>query len=972
MACPDENTLVAFASGALPMADAARVEEHLDGCAVCFALVAELARTAPEEAEPTQMLPLGDDLIEDPEPTQHAAPSPRRVEPAGVALPPPRAAVRPPTRGIGDASTHGQLDTPSAPMPALITNETVVARVIVTPAPTPVRPARPPPQIGRYTLLHRIGLGESGAVYAAQDREFQRRVALRLLNAPAPEPGIEPPWQAAARALARVTHPNLLTVFEAGCVDDHPYIATELVEGITLAQWLRASSHSWRERLEKFVAAAGGLEAAHAVGVVHGGFRPSNVLLDEQGRARVTDFGLDTNNPFHDEARTVVRGNPLELEASGSVVIGARTQAYAAPEQYEGRIEARTDQFAWCSALFEALFERLPFDAPDPAQLRARVLSGVPPDIPLRSDVPDWLVAILLRGLARDPERRFASMGALLAAIGAAQRRRRALLRGGLIGTAALVAVTTLVAVLRPGEAPCGDTAIAARVWDAAARERVGAAVAAANSSYGSALWASARTLVDREVERHDALATEACGVEPPLRAARVECMQRWVLELEAFVGEWSTLQATALPSLLDSARALGSSESCVDVGAWARAPESDAAAQTRRDVHGALASARALASVGLLDRANARATAAMSSADALADRGLRGEAQLVLGEVLQAQARPHEAAAELDRAMQSAIAAADPRLLVRAATRAAANASTGLARPELALQHVVVGRGALERLPHERGAAAELAHQEGLAQLAAAAHDAARRAFEAELAALQRDGAGEDVRVAMALRELARARAAAGQLEAALADCRRAHAVAQGVLGAGHPVIAGVDVELGELLTRLGRYDEADEVLQRALESAPLLAEPRGAVAAHAHFQRGLVAYGQQAYERAAAELELALDARRTLLGERDPAVGDCWSWLARARREQGRWDLADVAARSAVAVIDPKRQPDAWAHGRAVLADVLWRAGDRAAAIAGMDEARAILGTITASPATLDMLSTWQAAHRLDSPPP
>lgn len=962
MACPDENTLVAFASGALRMVDAAQVEEHLDACAVCFTLVAELARTDLEDAEPTRMLAIDSIDAFDPEPdaevTQHAATaSSGDAELPTLALP-----ISPPptTQTViapaPTATAAGELELDDDP--ALRSQPTVVVLSAVPTPARPQRPASPPAHVGRYTLLHRIGMGEHGAVYAAEDRESHRRVALRLLTVAPPMAGADPPWQFAARSLAQLQHDNVVQVFEAGTHEGQPYIATELCEGLTLAQWMRAAARGWRDIVDVFVAAAHGLAAAHRVGVAHGAFRPSNVMVDAHGHVKVGDFGLGTNNPFHDEARTVVRGNPLAADDE-TVPIGERTQIYAAPEQYEGVSDARVDQFALCAALFEALFQRPPFDAPDPDGLRKRVLAGIPPDIPLRSRVPDWLAAIVLRGLLRDPERRHPSMDAWLEAIEGAKRRRRRFGQAALAGGAMSIVGAIAIAIVRARpEGPCaGEEPTAAQVWDDDSRGRV--AQVAESSPWGATIWRSSAAMVDREVARWEQLHAAACEGGESGGAARLSCLSQWRDELAAFVGAWRGLTSTEVPLLLESALALGSPERCLD-----RDGEIQVAAPQLVAIEERLAHARAQSSLGQLERAGLAVATALQSAESNGARAQQGQAELIRARILRAHRQLGDAELALARALQAGLGADDAGLVLRASVQAADLASEQ-AQVERARQHLAVARGALERVPHDLWGEIEIAYQEGVVALAATQWQDAMRSFSTVQNRLREAEATDDLRLVLAASGAARARGELGDLDGALADAVTAVSLAEELTGAAHPLVARLRLELASAQAHAGRFAEADATLEVVLASRALLDAPKGELAAHTWLLRGRVAWSTGRLDRAAADLEHAVESGRAALGERDPAVAEAWAQLARVRKDQGLWPQAELAATAAVAVIDPAANPEAFAHARIVLADVMWAREQHEAADVSVAETLRVLESAAAAPAVTSMLSAWRVAH-------
>ncbi len=263
-------------------------------------------------------------------------------------------------------------------------------------------------EVGRFQLESHLGAGNMGVVWAAWDSDLQRRVALKMIR---PEVGGDPVARerlvAEARAMARLTHPNVLAVYEVGDLDGELFIATELVEGETLARWQRG--RHWSEVVAAYVQAARGLHAAHAAGLIHRDVKPSNLLTGRDGRVRVADFGLAlAGESLHPGS---AGGSDERLTQDGAIV---GTPAYLAPEQRaDGTADARTDQFSLCVALAEALTG----DRPDAGTTRAQLVEG---------GAPAEVAEILARALSRAPERRFSSMDHLADALAAATDDRAA------------------------------------------------------------------------------------------------------------------------------------------------------------------------------------------------------------------------------------------------------------------------------------------------------------------------------------------------------------------------------------------------------------------------------------------------------------------------------------------------------------------------------------------------------------------
>jgi serine/threonine protein kinase len=316
--------------------------------------------------------------------------------------------------------------------------------------------------IGRYTVRTMVGQGGMGEVYAAYDPHLDRMIALKVLRSQA---GDDTPAQGQrrlmreAQAIARLSHANVITVHDVGTHDGRVFLAMEYVEGQTLSGWL-TPARTEAEIVGIFREAARGLAAAHAAGVVHRDFKPQNVMVAGDGTVRVTDFGLARRLDAVEAGPPglVTRGglaptSDMSLTKTGELV---GTPRYMAPEQLAGRpIDARSDQFSFCVALYEAIYGEHPFLAPGPRpapgernrgeldELVVALRAGVVRPRPANRRVSGWLRRVVMRGLSAAPGDRWPSMDHLIAALAGdrARQRRRPLL----LASAALAALAVSI-----------------------------------------------------------------------------------------------------------------------------------------------------------------------------------------------------------------------------------------------------------------------------------------------------------------------------------------------------------------------------------------------------------------------------------------------------------------------------------------------------------------------------------------------
>ena len=290
--------------------------------------------------------------------------------------------------------------------------------------------ALPITALGRYVVERELGTGGMGLVYAAHDPELGRKVALKLVRPRAS--GTMNPNEGRARllreaqALAQLTHPNVIAIHDVGTFGEQVFIAMEYVEGSTLTDWLAAEKRTWPEIVSLFVQAGRGLAAAHAKNILHRDFKPDNVWVGEDGRARVLDFGLArATRAVSGESQSLAAQSRDERKPSaGIAMLGAAvtepgrflgTPSYMAPEQLIGELgDARTDQFSFCVALYQALYRELPFTGESVVALLDEIKRRRIKEPPKSSRVPSWLRRVLLRGLSPERADRYESMERLL------------------------------------------------------------------------------------------------------------------------------------------------------------------------------------------------------------------------------------------------------------------------------------------------------------------------------------------------------------------------------------------------------------------------------------------------------------------------------------------------------------------------------------------------------------------------------
>jgi len=443
--------------------------------------------------------------------------------------------------------------------------------------------------IGNFVVQGQLGAGAAGVVLLALDPELDRQVAIKLLSAGGKGPVARARLVREARSAASLQHPNVVAVFQVGTHDDQVYVVMEYVDGGTLREWAAASERDWASTLEVYRQAGLGLAAAHAARLVHRDFKPDNVLIDSAGRVRVSDFGLVGHTG--EQARGIADLSTSALGATDEDALGhdsltrtgavMGTPAYMSPEQMAGdEIDATADQFAFCVALYEALWGRRPFRGASLPNLVAAVHRG--PDAPPRSTVPSEIQAAVMRGLSLSPRDRHSSMSALLRALGPAKKRRRT---GWVVGGAGLLAAGGGAAYVLSGtpttaEAGADAAAVAAgpqcdhgaadwgTVWDPAARSALRAAFFASSHPGADGAFERVAAVLDARRAEWIAAADDLCaaGDEPSIPGApAAACLALVRTDLAGFVDALSDVDPGLVDGAMLRAPTLPRAAACVD-----------------------------------------------------------------------------------------------------------------------------------------------------------------------------------------------------------------------------------------------------------------------------------------------------------------------------------------------------------------------------------------------------------------------
>jgi tetratricopeptide (TPR) repeat protein/tRNA A-37 threonylcarbamoyl transferase component Bud32 len=711
--------------------------------------------------------------------------------------------------------------------------------------------------IGRYIVLGLLGKGGMGVVYSAYDPELDRKVALKLLRVVNRKKGEDLDAKRSrllreAKAIARLSHPSVVVVYDVGTYQDQVFIAMELVDGMTALRWRDTRKPSWKEILRVFIDAGEGIAAAHAADLIHRDFKPENVMVTREGKVRVMDFGLartmerfttessvsSVSNTKSADDPTMPGIRPAEprLTHEGNVV---GTPAYMPPEQYLGVTDERSDQFAFCVSLYECLYGQHPFEARTSVGLASNMQAGRVHEAPAGTKVPTWVRKILIKGLKPRPEDRWASMPEMLAALrnDPAVARRRWLIAGSaVVAVGGLLFGMQRAADSRRAFCAAGPERVSA-AWELPAKlggslgphhDAVSKAFLATGKSYAHDAVRGVLSLLDDYAVKWVGVYKDACEAtnvrgeqSAEVLDLRMECLNDRLGGMRALVDVFAGATGEVVEHGVEAAHALSSLDGCSDIKQLKSliAPPDPAVKQRVEELRRELGQIKAVHDAGRYVAAMERLTPVVQEARNLQYRPLESEALARMSAAYVDMRRNAEAEPLLRDALRTAVASHHDDLLPEIASNLIWVAAM-LGKYEDAERWIAFADGVVERTGGEQTVVyAWILNNIGVAHQLQGHYATALEYWRRATAIKEKVLGPDDPDFAISLGNLALALNALGQSDEALAVSDRSLRIRERAQGKAHPRVADEYSNKGEILTRLKRPQEALAAYSRALD---------------------------------------------------------------------------------------------------------------------------------------------------------
>lgn len=836
-------------------------------------------------------------------------------------------------------------------------------------------------QVGDYVVLGLLGKGGMGVVYLAYDPKLQRKVALKLLRrdrgasdsatgdsrsfvggditsqVSKVDPSANHRLVHEAQSMARLAHPNVVSVYQVGEFDRRVFIAMEHIEGMTLQEWIGKEPRSTRALVDVMIQAGRGLQAAHEAGLVHRDFKAENVLIGKDGRVCVTDFGLaSSNGEPPDRASTTGETQALSADSSYTNEF-AGTPKYMAPEQHlRKRADARSDQFSFCVTLFRTLFGVWPFSG-ETYKLYADAVTHGRVNYSRIPRGARWLRPIFARGLSVNPDQRYPSMGALLAQLDRKPKLRNQMIAAG-VGAVALASAAIVMMSRSQEAAPCGasETHLAG-VWNTGVAEKVQTAMLATGVPYAASTVRGVTVGLNDYASQWSAMHRSTCEAtrrgeqSEKLLDLRMACLDRLKGEFGIVVDLVGKVDAETIQHSLISVHGLSPVNACAQsesLSNMVAEPTDPEERKTLRRVQNALDIAKAELNIGHY-RQSLQKLAAIArdvettnypplQAEALL---LRGRAEWRIGELEKAETTLMESVAAAERGRDD-----DKRLmalieLIYVVGYEKGHVSDGLAWAKIA-------EAMLSRVSSHERFKAEFIRSRATVAFRGGHYEDALRDAERSCTILQRL-LGEDHRdVAECLNRIGIILLRLGRNEEALTFQNRALPIAEAALGKDHPSLGDFINNSGNCYARLGDSKKSAAMYSRALDLYRRSLGPEHSMVAVALSNLGSLAFGEGDFDSALNYFSNAIAIEEKTLGPKHQSTAETLTHLGDTYLKLGRPKKAvEPLERAWAAYADKQSPPPEAATVAFSLARALWGSGSQERAITMARRARELAAT-------------------------
>ncbi len=849
--------------------------------------------------------------------------------------------------------------------------------------------------LGRYLIADMLGRGGMGTVYRAFDPDLNRPVALKLMSIKADREDNSRDLSLGrarllreAQALAQLSHPNVVTVHDVGVYQDSVFVAMELIEGQTLKDWLKDKTHSRAEIISVLSDAGRGLSAAHKAGIIHRDFKTANVILGNDGRVRVLDFGLarasqasdedeDSRPPNTKDEKTtgstaaslkfrarmesssaisgpIVSGDSTSGNASGNLLISSLTHDgsivgtpnYMSPEQHLGdEVTEWSDQYSFSVVAFEALYGKRPFSGKTLTDMILKMTQGRIAK-PKDHTVPEWLAKVIRRGLHIDPEARYPSMDALLAALADDPAIARAKARATRIRW--LSALTVLASIFlaafglwygsnRDEKLCLGAEAELVDVWDPSTKQTVQKAFAATVKPFSDQAWSRVDRILDAYAQDWTQAHQEACRAtrvqgtqSEDLLDLRMVCLSRRLKEMRALVQVFAQADDEVVRKAVQATHALTPLARCADIESLTAQVEPPKDEATRAQVEAIrlnLTKARAHYETGKYRQGLQEASESLSAAQKTAYRPLEAECRYLLGQLHDQAGQYPSAVQQLTEAWWMAESVGDDPLKARASTELVAVVGYRQAHFEEGLRWSRHTQAAIARCGQDNTMLAAWHQELGTLLAVKGEFKDALENYQRTFSILQQLYPPDHPKMGAAYKYLGDVQDDLGNFELALKNYRQALAINEKAFGPDHPKVGGVLNNLGVTYRKKGDYDRAREHYQRTLliwETALGSNHPRvGGVLNNL----GVVYNRTGRYHQAKASYERALAIWGKTLGPDHPDLSETYANLGTVMFSLGEESEArNLFARSLSICQARTCEPVVTAGAQLGMAKVLW----------------------------------------------